>query len=176
MTGGRLRPRVAKDSRDGALARLRLLDAALGRPNRVPTEWTKACASQGSLAALDLPKEGIAPVSLNTLKKAADLAIEHGGWHELDKKRKALFRRVNSTRIERRERKKNSAARKAASFETQLSQERRARAVLNRAYVELYKKLEAVAENDSNLARQLERHAATFAVPQRLEVVEKSAS
>lgn len=176
MTSRRSRPRVTKESREGALARLRLLDTALGRPNRMSTEWTKACASQGSLAALNLPKEGIVPVSLNTLKKAADLAIEQGGWQELDKKRKTLLHLVISTRIERRERKRNSAAGKVAMFEAQLSQERRARVVLNRAYVELYKKFEALAENDSNLARQLERHAATFAVPQRLEVVEKSAS
>lgn len=164
-----------RDSKMSALRRAELLQAALQDLTKAPKQLLRACSHQRLLAALNIEKQRVRPVSLNTLKKAADLAVE-GGWERLDR----LRRDVLTARTQRDCRGKKSSAsngRKDLRLRLEetaerLEQERRARAILNRAYVDIVGKLQVVAKKDELFASELARHLATFNIPLRFEVVE----
>ena len=65
----------------------RLLESAAQNPRDAPQELVAAWDRQGTLAKLNLPDQGIAPMSLNTLKGHAEEIIA-GGWKALDAMRK----------------------------------------------------------------------------------------
>lgn len=64
-----------------------LLSRAIREPAVAPDELRAAWACQGTLARLQMPSLGIAPMALNTLKAHAEAVVE-GGWVALDKVRK----------------------------------------------------------------------------------------
>ena len=79
-------------SKAQALGRLKLLERALKTPAKAPTELMSACKSQGLLARMSCSDYDISPVALNSLKRAADSAIEDGGWSRLDALRREVHR------------------------------------------------------------------------------------
>lgn len=111
-------------------------------------------------------------MSLNTLKKAAAIAIEHGGWVTLDKLRKDVLIQYEQRRAKERHRKKLTSETRMTVLIAQLDQERRSRLVLLRAYHDLLGSLHKLALVDKHLSSELERHVATFSVPARVEAVD----
>ncbi len=65
----------------------RLLERAVQNPKDAPQELVAAWDRQGTLAKLNMPDQGIAPMSLNTIKGHAEEVIA-GGWKALDAVRK----------------------------------------------------------------------------------------
>lgn len=161
------------DNNASTLARFQALTVALQGRNNIPPELISSCKSQNTLAAMNIPSHGISPMSLNTLKKCANLTIEDGGWRRLDR-----LRRENSILAEKRDRQsllsrsrssKKNRKTKEAQLEETLSLERRYRIRLQVAYEELLTKVRSLAQSDQELANYVNRHATGFSL-RRLSV------
>lgn len=159
-----------KENIFGAIRRFELLTAAARDPSVAPKAVLQACSRQGLLAALKIGKENIAPMSLNTLKKASDLAVE-GGWSALNKLRREVARSGKQAKGVSPKAGRNEIRVRLKELEHRLDQERRARTVLNRAYSDVVNKLRKVAEIDDRLKVELARHTVTFNIPTNLEIV-----
>ncbi len=155
------------------LARYRLLTRALEGRGSIPPALVSACASQGGLAQLSLPGEGITPLSLNTLKACADRVIETGGWKQLDALRRQVCGVAKQRGIaDRRRRPRVQALRdREAELAEALSAERRYRLRLERAYHDLLGELRTLAKANPMLAGALERYTVGFSL-KRLTVIE----
>jgi len=104
------------------LARYRLLTRALEGRGNIPPSLVSACASQGGLAKLSLPSEGITPLALNTLKPCADKVIETGGWKQLDAMRRQLCEVAKHGGIADRRRKPRSRVQALREREAELTE------------------------------------------------------
>lgn len=140
-----------------ALERYRYLCAIVERKT-IPADIIKICRSQSRLAAWSFPQRRIFPVSLNTLKAAADREIEDGGWAGLDGIRLKVSKIQRKSSISRVDRQ----AAEIKRLRNQLDESVRIRATLNRAYFDALTLLQAAVTRDVSLAAQLERHTATF--------------
>lgn len=152
------------DSLGNVQARYKLLKDALQGSKKVPSALLKACKSQGGLAKLDLPAEGITPMALNTLKAKADVVIENGGWEELNKMRKSYLAAKqdgDSKRFATRNR-ATDAASKLKGVEDALETERRYRIRLQVAYEALLNRMKSSAVDDEDLAQFINRHVTGF--------------
>lgn len=161
-------------NKDSAYARYKLLRSALKNHSKLPLELKKACDSQHAFAALDLPQNGIHPMSLNTLKAVTELVIEEGGWATLDLLRRQLRKNVRNQAISKRKPRsftKKAQSEKIRKLRHQLELERRARLVLTRAYTEALKMLHGAAKIDDTIANRLVRHRATFGVSTGFQVI-----
>lgn len=152
------------DNRSNANARYKLLTKALKGSKQIPAALLKACKSQGGLAKLDLPAEGIAPMALNTLKVNADDVIEDGGWEKLDEMRKSFLAAgsgmigKSATTVSRTANLKS----KLEAAEEALNTERRYRIRLQVAYEALLNRMKISAANDSDLVHFINRHVTGF--------------
>jgi len=157
------------------LARYRLLTRALEGRGHIPPSLVSACASQGGLAKLSLPGEGITPLALNTLKPCADKVLETGGWKQLDAMRRQLCEVAKHGGIADRRRKPRSRVQalrdREAELTEALSTERRYRIRLETAYHDLLGELRTLAKSNPMLARTLERYAAGYSF-KRLTVID----
>ncbi|MBN8240581.1 hypothetical protein JF541_15580 [Marinobacter hydrocarbonoclasticus] len=124
----------------------------------IPDEIVEICKRQSRLAAWSVPNQRIRPVSLNTLKIAADREIEEGGWARLDALRRSISRHLVNRPVSKSDAQKAEINR----LRNQLEEAARARAILNRAYFDALNLLQAAAVRDEMLRAQLERHDATF--------------
>lgn len=152
------------DNRSNAWARYKLLKKALQGSKKVPASLVKACKSQGGLAKLDLPVEGITPMALNTLKAKADEVIEDGGWEKLDDMRKCYLvagKGVAAKSATTSSRTANLKSKLDAAEES-LKTERRYRIRLQVAYEALLSRMKTSAANDSDLAHFINRHVTGF--------------
>ncbi|WP_045625628.1 hypothetical protein [Vibrio navarrensis] len=70
----RLKP-DAETCKKSVYARYEVLQRLLRNPKLAPTELVDACASQSTLAALNLAKLGITPLSRNSMYKYADQVL-----------------------------------------------------------------------------------------------------
>ncbi|WP_413196778.1 hypothetical protein [Pararobbsia alpina] len=75
-----------------------LLKAAIEQPGKVSEKLVAACATQASICLFQDPHNKIVRLSLNTLKNAAEIAVEPGGWKELNSLRRkvAILRLANT--------------------------------------------------------------------------------
>lgn len=151
------------DQRSNAKARYKLLKSALQGSKQIPAALLKACKSQGGLAKLDLPAEGIKPMALNTLKAKADEVIEDGGWEKLDDMRKSYLVAGRSIAVDSAtsSRTANLKSKLEATVEA-LKTERRYRLRLQVAYDALLARMKTSAANDPDLAHFINRHVTGF--------------
>lgn len=152
------------DSLGNATARYRILKDALQGKKQASAALLKACESQGGLAKLDLPSEGITPMALNTLKAKADIVIEIGGWEKLNEMRKSYLsanKSKEATRTHGRGGTKDIGS-KLKEVEEALEKERKYRIRLQVAYEALLIRLRLSAVNDAELAHFINRHVTGF--------------
>lgn len=149
-------------------ARFKVITRALEGKKNVPPGLSNSCKSQGGLAALNLPHEGITPMSLNTLKNCANATIEDGGWAKLDHLRRAYLN-IAETGTKKLTRSKLAFQKdilklRATELENALDMERRYRIRLQVAYEELLTKVRSLAKSDQDLANYVNRHATGFSL------------
>lgn len=152
------------DSRSNTQARHKLLKRALQGSKQVPATLLKACKSQGDLAKLDLPAEGITPMALNTLKTKADEVIEDGGWKKLNEMRKSYLVAGKSFAAKSATTRNRTANLKSKldAVEEALKTERRYRIRLQVAYDALLSRMKISAATDPDLAHFINRHVTGF--------------
>jgi len=161
------------DTRSNTLVRYKLLEKALQGGKKIPVALLKACLSQGGLAKLSVPSEGIEPMSLNTLKKKAAEVIEDGGWERLDEMRVAYLNADRPTAIATTKDKPSqleSLKSKLLELEGSLEAERRYRIRLQVAYDNLLTRMRTVAKTDADLIHFINRHVTGFSF-KRLSVL-----
>lgn len=151
--------------RAGALRRYELLKAAAASPGRASAALIAACASQNALAQLRLIAQGVEPMALNSLKRAANVAIEQGGWQALDKLRREVARLSRTSRRPNGPAAQNKANLKAAlqEMKSTVDQLHRARLRVEHAYTDLLRLARSAAAGNEKLRNQLDRHLAMFA-------------
>lgn len=152
------------DNRSNAHARYKLLKKALQGSKQIPAALLKACKSQGGLANLDLPAEGITPMALNTLKAKAGEVIEDGGWELLDEMRRSYLVAAQGAAGKSASRSSRAANLrvKLQVAEEALETERRYRIRLQVAYEALLARMKTSAANDPDLAHFINRHVTGF--------------
>jgi hypothetical protein len=153
------------DTRNNTLARYKLLEKALQGGKKIPAALLKACLSQGGLAKLSMPSEGIEPMSLNTLKTKASEVIEEGGWEKLDEMRVAYLNADRPAAIAATKDKPSQAEglkSKLQELEGALEAERRYRIRLQVAYDSLLTRMRSVAKIDPDLTHFINRHVTGF--------------
>jgi len=152
------------DNRSNTLARYNLLKKALQGSKQLPLALQNSCKSQGGLAKMDLPGEGISPMALNTLKAKANEVIEDGGWERLDEMRRSYLLAKQGLLT------KSATTRSAATklknrleaAEEALEAERRYRIRLQVAYEALLAKMKSSGERDPELVNFINRHVTGF--------------
>lgn len=153
------------NTRSNTLARYKLLEKALQGGKKIPVALLKACLSQGGLAKLSVPSEGIEPMSLNTLKTKASEVIEEGGWEKLDQMRVAYLNADRPAAIAVIKGKPSQAEglkSKLQELEDALEAERRYRIRLQVAYDNLLTRMRSVANTDPDLTHFINRHMTGF--------------
>lgn len=154
-----MKPARAGQLTVSVLARYRMLERMLAGDKSVPQAFRASCQSQAEFAELSLLASEVQKHALNTLKSAADVLIEQGGWRRMDKMRR------DCRKLEKNAGKERGRAKRNASTEADaLVIERRGRIRLEVAYVELFKKLATIAKNDPDLDSFLQRHQAGFSI------------
>lgn len=152
------------DMRNNTLARYKILNKALQGAKALPTSLLVACKSQGGLARLSIPSEGIEPMALNSLKIKADEFIENGGWLKLDELRKKylLTRKTSILSAPSSYKIKNAHKSKIIELENSLDIERRYRIRLQVSYEALLNHMRSMAKTDSDIAQFINRHVVGF--------------
>lgn len=153
-----MKPSGAATTQDSALARHRLLTAALAGAKDVPKALREGCKTQASFAALTISSHGIAKLALNTLKASADASIEIGGWETLDDMRRQYRQSLKTVK------KEQSDGPPTLSADEALALERRVRIRLETAYLDLLIQLAKLAEGDPQIGDFLKRHQAGFRI------------
>ncbi|MGR5143572.1 hypothetical protein ACQKPX_18090 [Photobacterium sp. DNB23_23_1] len=140
--------------------RYEVLLRALRAPKLAPTELLNACASQSTLAALNIPQYGITPLSRNSMYKYADQVLAdnivpegntagQSGHYYLDWLRKqvtalALKETGYRTKTARAKRSQKSIQDKSDKLdETELHALR-----LSKAYLHLFQKVRGIARDE----------------------------
>ncbi|OLQ81672.1 hypothetical protein BIT28_14205 [Photobacterium proteolyticum] len=140
--------------------RYKALQRALRNPKLAPTELLDACASQSTLAALDITQYGITPLSRNSMYKYADLVLAEqivpegntagqSGRHYLDWLRKQVMAvalketgyRTKAARTQRSKKRKQEKNDKL--HETELHALR-----LSKAYLHLFQQVRGYARDE----------------------------
>lgn len=162
------------DMRTNTLARYKLLNKALRGTKQLPASLLIACRSQGGLAQLSIPAEGIEPMALNTLKAKANEFIENGGWLELDKLRKNFIQSKRNGPLSQSSRSTTKCALKAKIIELKesINTERHYRIRLQVSYDALLSRMRILAKDDSDISDFINRHVMGFSF-KRLTVAGK---
>jgi hypothetical protein len=136
--------------------------------NPVSRRLMSACATQVALSKFRCEEKKIRPLSLNTLKAAAENAVEPGGWNKLEETRKSLHVRSRSSKEQQRKAKRGIAHRLNSSAEANRTLEERirnlllSRVVLLQAYADAIDLLKTFQGLDTTLAQRLKRHESMF--------------
>ncbi|RYH00006.1 MAG: hypothetical protein EON58_01795 [Alphaproteobacteria bacterium] len=142
---------------NSAASRFKLLETVLsGGSPQFHEAVVAACKSQVAFASLNLPEIGVVKLSLNTLKKVANITIEKGGWDRVDKMRRELYMAHG------RSPKPKKRAETGPSDPLEL--ERRLRLRLGAAYTELLQKLIKLSDAVPELEDFVKRHQAGFSL------------
>lgn len=136
-----------------AYARYKLLSEAIAQKGSVPAELLTACRTQSSLAEFESKDLGITGISLNSLKAAAELVVEDGGWARLDELRRQI--KGTKTAPHPPKQKRLSQSRRATN---DLDSADRGRLLIGRAYLDLLSLIRAASGRDEELASKLKRH------------------
>lgn len=134
----------------------------------VSQELLRACATQASLSRFRCDEKNIRPLALNTLKVAAEMAVEPGGWNKLDELRKSLYLRSLSTKGKHRKSKRGLSYRLETAAEVNEVLQARiknlllSRVVLLQAYADAIDLLRTFKHLDTNLPQRLKRHESMF--------------
>ncbi|CAL8477407.1 hypothetical protein [Caballeronia sp. S22] len=142
--------------------------AAERSPTSVPPDLLAACSTQEKLSRYRCYEKSILPLSLNTFKAAAQIAVENGGWGRLDDIRRKLFRRSEPHNLARRKNSRRLGSRLAVAqqninhLEQSNQQLLRGRAVLLHAYSDVLALLRKHQSLSPLLSEQLREHEATF--------------
>jgi len=124
----------------------------------------EACQTQVSLSKFSLPSKGIKPLALNTLKAAAEVAVEDGGWTKLEQKRKELYKsiirttRLNPSRDELLNSSRNRLSEEKHKNRMMLLE----RAITVAAYRDIISTVHQYSSVNPDLQQALKRHEATF--------------
>lgn len=149
-----------------ARSRFDALKAALSAPERVPAALLKACGSQGELAGLLLPAQGIEPVSLNALKAGASKLAELGGWARLDELRvqlRSAGKVCGLIVLSEAEAKRKRRTRRNEEEKQRFEQSHRLRLRIGKAYTELLRLTAAAGARDSQTKLEFDQHVALWA-------------
>lgn len=144
------------------------LRAATDNTGRASKKLIQACATQATIARFECPEKNIQPLALNTLKAAADEAVEPGGWNQLNELRKTLYLRGLSGAEQRRKANRgvvhrlNSVAESNKALEERIKNLLRSRVVMLQAYGDIVDLLKTYQDLDVNLAQRLKRHERMF--------------
>lgn len=144
--------------------------AAEDSTNPIARRLMRACATQATLSKFSCEEKKIRPLALNTLKAAAESAVEPGGWNKLDETRKALHLLNLSSKELRGKARRGASQRLSAAAEVNRTLEERnmnllrSRIVLLQAYSDAIRLLKTFQDLDDNLAQQLRRHESMFDV------------
>ena len=162
------------DMRTNTVARYKLLNKALHGAKQLPASLLIACRSQGGLAKLSIPSEGIESMALNTLKSKADEFIENGGWLELDKLRKSFVqsKRNGPLSVSSSITKKCALKAKIIELKESINTERHYRIRLQVSYDALLSRMRIIAKNDPDISDFINRHVMGFSF-KRLTVAGK---
>jgi hypothetical protein len=149
-------------SQKSTLGRASLLKRALEGSKSLPSTLAQACMTQGALAKYDCASEGIAPMSLNTLKVCADKYIENGGWQHLDTLRKNYISIILKKRQTQPSAYKKDEKTLLAAISHDLEMERRYRLRLQVAYESLLSRLRNLALHDPEIEFFIKKHINGF--------------
>jgi hypothetical protein len=144
------------------------LRAATDNTAHASKELIQACATQAALSRFRCVEKNIRPLALNTLKAAADEAVELGGWNKLNELRKTLYSRGLSGAERRRKvnrglgHRLNSAAESNKALQERVKILLRSRIVMLQAYGDIVDLLKTYQDLDANLAQRLKRHENMF--------------
>ncbi|NRF27278.1 hypothetical protein HRJ45_21075 [Vibrio coralliilyticus] len=164
----RLKP-TGEACKASVYARYELLQRLLCNPNQAPAELIDACASQSALAALDLARHGITPLSRNSMYKYSDQVlaeqivpegktIGRSGKYYLDWLRKQVMQaaiketdyRTKDARSQRRQKRKEEYNDKLS--ETELHELR-----LSKAYLHLFQQIRSYVRDEQVEPRTRQR-------------------
>jgi hypothetical protein len=146
--------------RRSVAARLSMLKLSLSAPNTAKQKFISACEAQTKLAALEMPELDIYPLSLNSMKAAADAEPDGGGWKKFDELRKEVvlkfgIRSASHVPIRGLSQRRRDTI---VDLTGQLEQAHLARSVLGQAYLDLLNELQRVSKTDEVIASKLRRH------------------
>lgn len=151
---------------ESARALYKILQMAMDNPQGAPKWLANACATQNALAQAEDISKKIAKMSLNSLKSAAQTAIEIGGWKELNRIRVEYLKYIaQQSRIQREapsQRSKNALAETLKQEIDRRDVEHRARLRLGSAYLDLLRVAQTMAKGNETNMQRLERHQALF--------------
>jgi len=145
-----------------------LLGSILDNPKKLPRQISDACKSQGALAKLELPQEGVFKMTLNTLKATARIAIEKNdgkdGWEQLEERRLSVQSLVVKHSQLKQSARKKPTDNLISDLQEALDKSNRQRLRLERGYFEMLTILRELAKSDPSLEVKLKRHLATFSI------------
>ena len=147
-------------------------------PELAPDGLLEACATQEKLAKYVCEEHQIRALSLNTLKAAAELAVEDGGWVEFDRLRWEIYGSSLSA-LQAKKKASRSLGRRVTNLreENELLSQRnqgllRGRMKLLSAYSDAIKLLRDYQSQYPELAEKLREHETRFDVRQQIAEVE----
>lgn len=166
-----IKPR--KEHIKNARARWLLLQCTVNGTEAPPPYLKDACQTQQSFSELKIEKKEIIPLSLNTLKLTAELAVIPGGWKELERLRK-LCKNLFSTSIQADKKPTAMAALRLRKKELMSSEEQylRGQAIMLRAYQDLLKTLRGVSSENPTAYQKLRAHEAIYDIRALYPIVE----
>lgn len=116
-----------------------------------PPPWlTKACSSQGAIAALSKPEMGIRPMSLNTFKKCAEYRLVGG------------FKQFDELRIKIKDNPVPKKKPRVSTDKNELHEAQRLRVTLTRAYQDLMRIAQRASRGDAVIERELAEHQVLY--------------
>lgn len=136
-----------------AYARYKLIRDAVAQKGPIAPELVNACRTQSSLATFESADLGVSRLSLNSLKAAAELVVEDGGWAHLD----LLRRQIKGARSSSQPSKKKRVSQSRRET-NDLDTADRGRLLIGRAYLDLLSLIRSVSARDDELASKLRRH------------------
>lgn len=148
----------------------RELTAATKASSAASKQLLNACATQVQLAKYKDSGKNIRPLSLNTLKAAAEIAVESGGWAAMNElRRQAHLHGLNDT--EAKAKTDRTLGHRLTVKEKQIDNLTNAnqqllknRTMLLEAYSDILKILKTYSSLSPDLAAQLARHESMFDV------------
>jgi hypothetical protein len=145
-----------------------LCQMSSGKKLTAPRTLAQACVTQATLAKYAWPEKEIRPLSLNTLKAAAEEGVEPGGWAALDEVRKKVHLQSLSQKDRNLKEKRRLGFRLASAADTIRMHEARVQALLRsrftllQAYGDAIDLLKTYQHLNPSLAKRLERHESMF--------------
>jgi hypothetical protein len=134
----------------------------------------EACATQEKLSKFECQDKEILPLSLNTFKSAAQVAVENGGWKSLDQLRREIYANYLPVLQARNKIKRSLGTRNSVlRAENHELRERnqallRGRAVLLSAYFDIFKILRDSQQFHPEIKEKLREHEVRFDIRKQI--------